>query len=247
MFKRNRMLNFIDKMRAVILAGGRGTRMGNITLDVQKCLLPVDGEPALLHVMRGLVEAFGKVDATFCIAYRSEDVTEFVSRNRPIGLEADFIVDMGDSRYIPILNSMRESLQNEPFICLPGNVVTLPEAYALNLEGFVSDNVPATLLLSPKLNEVDTHAIGRLRANRVIDFIYAPSNNIPKGYLRDMDIRVADKRIFTLIDSNREITDFTLLFQQALKEGYEIGGVTYRKQWVHLGYPEDLRKTIRGR
>ncbi len=62
-----------------------------------------------------------------------------------------------------------------------------------------------------------------------------------------MDIRVADKRIFTLIDSNREITDFTLLFQQALKEGYEIGGVTYRKQWVHLGYPEDLRKTIRGR
>mgnify|MGYP002821629294 CR=1 FL=1 len=39
---------------AVVLAAGRGTRLGDLTQDTPKCLLPIRGEPLLAHQVRAL-------------------------------------------------------------------------------------------------------------------------------------------------------------------------------------------------
>jgi len=44
-------------MKAVILAGGRGTRLGNVTLGVNKHLLPVGREPMIMQPLR-MLDAF---------------------------------------------------------------------------------------------------------------------------------------------------------------------------------------------
>jgi hypothetical protein len=40
--------------KAVVLAAGRGTRMGSLTADLPKPMLPVGGRPMLEHVLQGL-------------------------------------------------------------------------------------------------------------------------------------------------------------------------------------------------
>ena len=44
-------------MKAVILAAGKGTRMGGLTDEVPKPMLPVEGRPILEHIVTGLREA----------------------------------------------------------------------------------------------------------------------------------------------------------------------------------------------
>ena len=41
-------------MIAIILAGGFGTRMSPITKTLSKCLIPIDGEPALYKILKQL-------------------------------------------------------------------------------------------------------------------------------------------------------------------------------------------------
>mgnify|MGYP002355988415 CR=1 FL=1 len=42
-------------MKAVILAAGKGTRMGDLTQEIPKPMLPVQGKPILEHIVTGLV------------------------------------------------------------------------------------------------------------------------------------------------------------------------------------------------
>jgi NDP-sugar pyrophosphorylase family protein len=56
-----------------ILAGGRGTRLGERTRDVPKPLLEVAGEPFLLHQLR-LLAAHGAREAVICVGYRGEAI-----------------------------------------------------------------------------------------------------------------------------------------------------------------------------
>ena len=44
-------------VKAVILAAGKGTRMGDLTDEIPKPMLPVEGRPILEHIITGLREA----------------------------------------------------------------------------------------------------------------------------------------------------------------------------------------------
>jgi MurNAc alpha-1-phosphate uridylyltransferase len=54
-----------------ILAGGRGTRLGELAREVPKPLLEVAGEPFLIHQLR-LLAGHGAREAVICVGYRGE-------------------------------------------------------------------------------------------------------------------------------------------------------------------------------
>jgi len=80
-------------MQAVILAGGRGERMGGLTQDKQKCMLEVDGAPILEHILYGLAETFGKgMRVIIATGYGGEDVRQYFGDNFD-GLRLQYVHD----------------------------------------------------------------------------------------------------------------------------------------------------------
>jgi len=64
-----------------ILAGGRGTRLGERVRDVPKLLLEIAGEPFLIHQLR-LLAAHGVRETVICVGYRGERIESRIGGER---------------------------------------------------------------------------------------------------------------------------------------------------------------------
>jgi glucose-1-phosphate cytidylyltransferase len=71
-------------VKAVILAGGLGKRLGPLTLEQPKPLVPVAGNPVLWHVLN-IYAAGGVRDFVICAGYRADQVAEYGERLRREG------------------------------------------------------------------------------------------------------------------------------------------------------------------
>jgi NDP-sugar pyrophosphorylase family protein len=76
---------------ACILAGGLGTRLGAAVADTPKPILPVAGEPFLLHPLRLLAE-HGATRAVICVGYLGEKVEAVLGPER-FGIELLYAYD----------------------------------------------------------------------------------------------------------------------------------------------------------
>lgn len=73
-------------MQAVILAGGLGTRLGDLTLSTPKVMLPFAGRPFLYHLVRLLIKQDIR-NLVICIGYLGEQVRDFFGDGREMGVE----------------------------------------------------------------------------------------------------------------------------------------------------------------
>jgi N-acetyl-alpha-D-muramate 1-phosphate uridylyltransferase len=74
-----------------VLAGGLGTRLGAAVADTPKPILPVAGEPFLLHPLRLLARA-GATRAVLCVGYRGEQIAEALGPER-FGIALSYAYD----------------------------------------------------------------------------------------------------------------------------------------------------------
>ncbi len=77
-----------------ILAGGLGTRLGAAVADTPKPILPVAGEPFLLHPLR-LMASYGLKRAVLCVGYLGEKVEATLGPER-FGVELLYAYDPPD-------------------------------------------------------------------------------------------------------------------------------------------------------
>jgi glucose-1-phosphate cytidylyltransferase len=85
-------------MKAVILAGGLGTRMGDETIARPKPLVEVGGQPIVWHILK-IYEAHGITDFVVCAGYAGQMVAEYFEEFRS-AQSADWrvqVIDTGES------------------------------------------------------------------------------------------------------------------------------------------------------
>ncbi|MCC6538371.1 MAG: SIS domain-containing protein [Bryobacterales bacterium] len=77
---------------AVILAGGLGTRLGELTKKTPKSLVEVNGVPFIAHQLR-LLRAQGITRVILCVGHLCEQIEQFVGDGRRFGVEATYSFD----------------------------------------------------------------------------------------------------------------------------------------------------------
>jgi len=82
-------------VKAVILAGGRGTRLAEETTTRPKPMVDIGGRPILWHIMQGYA-AHGITDFVICLGYKGWQIKEYF-RNYHLH-ESDISVDLGTGR-----------------------------------------------------------------------------------------------------------------------------------------------------
>ncbi len=98
-------------MKAMIMAAGKGTRLGKISETVPKSLLDINGKTLLRHAVENCT-AFGFDDIIVNVHHLADMVEEEIVKLRKDG----FRITVSDEREM-LLRDRRRSLQSQIFLC----------------------------------------------------------------------------------------------------------------------------------
>ena len=73
-------------MKAVILAAGKGTRMGTLTEELPKPMLPVQGIPILEHIITGIA-AQGVSEFCVIVGWKAEVIQKHFGNGSSLGIK----------------------------------------------------------------------------------------------------------------------------------------------------------------
>jgi NDP-sugar pyrophosphorylase family protein len=151
---------------AVILAGGRGTRLGAITDTVPKPMLPIDGHPFIEYLVWQL-QGFGVGTIVISSGYRGEAIRSYFGSGERWGTEIRYSVEESPLGTGGGLRLAAQLVEDERFLLLNGDSVCEVDCRAL-LEA-ISDDVPAAMALTrvadgSRYGSVDLNAEGRVMA-----------------------------------------------------------------------------------
>ncbi|RDI69630.1 bifunctional sugar-1-phosphate nucleotidylyltransferase/acetyltransferase [Halopelagius longus] len=118
-------------MQTVVLAAGVGSRMGPLTEERPKPMLPVAGRPLVAHTVESAVEA-GASEIVLVVGYRSEDVREYFGEEYA-GVPVRYAVQEEQRGTADAVKSALAVLDDGPFAVLNGDalydVPSLEELY----------------------------------------------------------------------------------------------------------------------
>ena len=78
-----------EAMKAIILAAGKGTRMGSLTEETPKPMLRVEGKPILEHILGGLRQA-GIVDICLITGWKAEVIEQHLGDGSALGVNLQY-------------------------------------------------------------------------------------------------------------------------------------------------------------
>jgi dTDP-glucose pyrophosphorylase len=116
-------------MKAVILAAGKGTRMRDLTNEIPKPMLKVQGKPILQHIVEGLMNVGIR---EFCIVtgWHAEVVEGFFGDGSRFGARISYVrqvVQDGTGKAPELAKSF---VGSDPFLLTYGDILVKPETYA---------------------------------------------------------------------------------------------------------------------
>jgi len=223
-------------MKAIIIAGGKGTRLAPLTDTLPKALVPIDEQNLTEHVLE-ILKKHGITDVTLSLAHMSDKVKEYFENNKPEGVNLSYLEEkepMGTAGPLLLLKQSG-NIPDEDFLMLNGD-----NLYSMDISDMIEFHKKHPGLATVALHEVDdpsSFGVVDMDDTKIKRFVEkpikeeAPSNKINSGYY------VLSPEVFDYVpDGDRAMMEhdiFPQLAEAGLLHGYEGQG-----QWFDTGTPE---------
>jgi len=115
-------------MKAVILAAGKGTRMGGLTREMPKPMLRVHGKPILEHILAGLMEA-GVRDFFIVTGFRAEVIEGHFGDGKKWGARISYGRQMTQDGTGKAPEVAKEFAGRDDFVLTYGDILVRPQPY----------------------------------------------------------------------------------------------------------------------
>ena len=122
-------------MKAVILAAGKGTRMGGLTEDIPKPMLPVQGKPILEHIVSGLIgNGIGEIN--IITGHRAEVIEEHFGDGSRLGARIVYTRQLVQDGTGKAPELARDFVGQDPFLLTYGDILVKPDTYGAMVRRF---------------------------------------------------------------------------------------------------------------
>lgn len=218
----------------VIMAGGIGSRLGELTQNIPKPMLPVNGKPILANIIEDFKQQ-GFYRFILCVNHLGEMIEDYFGDGSKWGITIIYTREkqrLGTAGALSLIDIKME----EPFIVTNADLLL-----NLDLEGLINfhslNNAFATMCVKLYSHEVpfacidfdETHSLVRLREKPSFDFFV----NAGMYVLQPEALKEVPKNVFY---------DMPSLFEKFIQLGKPTKVFQFNDFWLDIGRPEDYRK-----
>lgn len=218
--------------RAVILAGGKGTRLHPITEQVPKPMVTVAGRPILERLILHLVSC-GLTRFSISINYLGHLIEQHFGDGSRLGCRIDYLretVPLGTGGPLSLLPAPAL-----PVVVLNGDLITQCDVGDL-LDFHERGGYAATLGVRPYTVEVP-FGVAEVEGDRLRSIREKPTERS----LINAGIYVLSPEAVAMVPSGKEYP-ITALFEALLAESKPVGAHLLEAEWLDVGRHDELRR-----
>jgi NDP-sugar pyrophosphorylase family protein len=217
-------------MRAVILAGGKGTRLLPYTTVIPKPLMPVGDRPILELIIRQL-KHYGFSRVTMAVGHLAELIEAYFGDGNKYGIKIDYSREDEPLGTIGSLSLI--DMLDTTFLVMNGDVLTNLD-YLKLVDFHKKNNAAATIATYNKKVKVDLGILEMDEGFELKKYIEKPTLK----YDVSMGIYMFEPEILSFIEPN-EYLDFPDLVQTLMKADRKVVAFPFDGYWLDIGRHDD--------
>jgi len=231
-------------MKALILSGGRGTRLRPITHTSAKQLVPIANKPILFYALEAIAEAEIR-EVGIVVGETKQEIREAVGDGARWGLHVSYIEQEAPLGLAHAVKIAEAFLGDQSFVMYLGDNLVKDGIRSL-VEEF-KQLQPNSQILLAKVRDPQRFGVAELRNGRVVSLEEKPPN--PKSDLALVGVYMFDKTIFEAVraikPSPRGELEITDAIQYLIDKGYRVHPHVISGWWKDTGKLEDMLEANR--
>lgn len=219
-------------MKAVILAGGKGTRLKPYTYVLPKPLVPV-GEKPVLAILVEQLRRQGITDLTFCVSHMAELIMAYFGDGSSFGVKIRYSMEekpLGTIGPLTLIDDLPEH-----FLLMNGDLLTNLDFSQL-IDYHMEANSMVTVGTYCRKVNID-FGVMKLDGSRITGFSEKPRYS----YNVSMGIYVFNRDVLDYVPKDRPF-GFDQLMLKLIDEHKQISAYPFDGYWLDIGRPEDFEK-----
>jgi len=221
--------------RAVILAGGLGTRLRPYTVALPKPLVPVGDKPILEIIVRQLV-SYGFTHLTFAVNHQADIIRAYFGSGEKYRATIDYSLERQPLSTMGPLRLIKDLPEN--FLVMNGDVLTDLD-FAEFFERHISENNLMTISANSREQLVDFGVLEVNPAGKLTGFQEKPRTR----FLVSMGIYAVNRAVLQYIPAEVPY-GFDNLVNDLLEAKQSVRVVPYGGYWLDIGRPDDYELAV---
>jgi mannose-1-phosphate guanylyltransferase/phosphomannomutase len=228
-------------MKAVVMAGGEGSRLRPLTIRRPKPMVPIAGKPVMEHIL-DLLKRHGITEVVVTVQYLASNIEDYFGNGSQLGMHISYSredVPLGTAGSVKnaeeFLMAPGTDGETEPFLVISGDALTdydLTDLVRYHRE----KHSMATLLLAHVHNPLEYGVIITNEDGHITQFLEKPSWGEVFSDTINTGIYVLDPQILSYFEKNKPFDFSQELFPMMLRKGDPIYGyVPTKGYWCDVG------------
>lgn len=226
-------------MKAVIMAGGFGTRMQPLTCNTPKPMIPLLNRPIMLHIVE-LLKKYQITDLVMLLYHQPSVIRNFFRDGSDFGVKITYVTpleDMGTAGAV----KCAEKYLDERFLIISGDLLT-----DFNLQKVLNfhedNNALATITLTSVKDPLQFGVVITDKDKRITQFLEKPGWGEVISDTINTGIYVLEPEIFKYIPDGENFDFSQDLFPLLLKKKEPLFGFPLKGYWRDIGNTDSYRE-----
>ncbi len=220
-------------MKAVIMAGGEGTRLRPLTSTRPKPMVPIVNQPVMEHIL-GLVKHHGISDVVATLAFMPQVIEDYFGDGEEWGTNITYAVEESPLGTAGSVKNAEEALKDGPFIVISGDALTDIDLTEI-IEFHATHDGPVTIALKRVPDPLDFGVVITDDSGKIQRFLEKPTWGQVFSDTINTGIYVLDPVIFDFIPDGQPYDFSSELFPALMSAGYDLYGFVAEGYWCDVG------------
>ena len=215
--------------KALILIGGKGTRLRPLTYKTPKCMIDVHGKTLTEHLF-DLLKKYGIRDVILSVGYLKENVKEYYGDGSKFGVNITYVEEDEPLGTAGPLRLAKKYI-NDSFIVTNGDELknfNIPRMFRLHKR----KDALATLALTT-VTDPSQYGVARLSGSRILEFVEKPKKEEAPSNLINAGFYIMEPEVIDMISEGFSMLEKDV-FPKLAREG-RLRGFPTAGQWFDIG------------